>query len=50
MEKMKIPKFENDADEANWAHERREELAANVHSSTSPGATGARLAARSRVG
>lgn len=25
---MKIPKFENEADEANWAYEHREELAA----------------------
>lgn len=26
-EKMKIPKFENEADEASWAYEHREELA-----------------------
>ena len=28
MEIPKIPKFENEADEANWAYEHREELAA----------------------
>jgi len=28
MEPMRIPKFENEADEANWAYEDREELAA----------------------
>jgi len=28
METQKIPKFENEADEANWAFEHREELAA----------------------
>ena len=27
MEKLKIPKFENEADEANWAYENREGLA-----------------------
>ena len=27
MEKMTIPKFENETDEANWAYEHREELA-----------------------
>ena len=27
MEKLTIPKFENEADEANWAYEHREELA-----------------------
>jgi hypothetical protein len=27
MEKLKIPKFENEADEANWAYEHRERLA-----------------------
>lgn len=28
METVKIPKFENEADEANWAYENRETLAA----------------------
>ena len=28
MDGLKIPRFENEADEANWAHEHREELAA----------------------
>jgi hypothetical protein len=28
MERMKIPKFENEADEANWLYENREALAA----------------------
>ena len=28
METLKIPKFENEADEANWAYEHREDLAA----------------------
>jgi predicted DNA binding CopG/RHH family protein len=28
METLKIPKFENETDEANWAYEHREELAA----------------------
>jgi hypothetical protein len=27
MDKMRIPKFENEADEANWAYEHREDLA-----------------------
>jgi hypothetical protein len=27
MDELKIPKFENEADEANWAYEHREELA-----------------------
>jgi hypothetical protein len=27
MDELKIPKFENEADEANWAFEHREELA-----------------------
>jgi hypothetical protein len=27
METLKIPKFENEADEADWAYEHREELA-----------------------
>jgi len=27
MEKMKIPKFANETDEANWAYEHRDELA-----------------------
>lgn len=28
MKKMKIPKFANETDEANWAYEHRDELAA----------------------
>ncbi len=28
METLKIPKFDNETDEANWAYENREELAA----------------------
>lgn len=28
MAEMKIPKFENEADEANWLHENREQLGA----------------------
>jgi predicted DNA binding CopG/RHH family protein len=28
MERLKIPKFDNEADEANWAYEHREDLAA----------------------
>lgn len=28
MEKLKIPKFENEADEANWLYENRDSLAA----------------------
>jgi predicted DNA binding CopG/RHH family protein len=28
MEPLKIPKFESEADEANWAYEHREDLAA----------------------
>ena len=27
MQKLKIPKFENETDEANWMYEHREELA-----------------------
>ena len=31
MEKLTIPKFENEADEANWLYENREGLAAEFH-------------------
>jgi hypothetical protein len=31
MEEMKIPKFANEADEANWDYENREGLAAAFH-------------------
>jgi hypothetical protein len=31
MERITIPKFENEADEANWAYENREGLAAAFH-------------------
>jgi hypothetical protein len=31
MGKITIPKFENEADEANWAYENREALAAAFH-------------------
>jgi hypothetical protein len=31
MERMTIPKFENETDEANWAYENREELSAAFH-------------------
>ena len=31
MEKMKIPKFENETDEANWLYENRERLTTAFH-------------------
>ncbi len=37
MDKIKIPKFENETDEANWAYEHREELAAAFHQAVREG-------------
>ncbi len=43
METIKIPKFENETDEANWAYEHREELAANFMNQHSKKATNRNL-------
>jgi hypothetical protein len=37
MASLKIPKFENEVDEANWAYENREELAAAFHEAVQEG-------------
>jgi hypothetical protein len=37
MERVTIPKFENEADEANWAYENREELSAAFHEAVQEG-------------
>ena len=37
METTKIPKFENEADEANWAYENREGLSAAFHEAVQEG-------------
>jgi hypothetical protein len=37
MDKIKIPKFENEADEANWAYEHREDLSAAFHKAAQEG-------------
>jgi predicted DNA binding CopG/RHH family protein len=37
MDKIKIPKFENEADEANWAYENREGLSAAFHEAVQQG-------------
>jgi hypothetical protein len=37
MEEMKIPKFENETDEANWLYENREGLAAAFHQAVQEG-------------
>lgn len=37
LEKMKIPKFENEIDEANWAFEHRDELATAFMGEFRPG-------------
>jgi hypothetical protein len=37
MEEMKIPKFDNETDEANWAYENREGVAAAFHEAVQEG-------------
>jgi hypothetical protein len=37
MDKIKIPKFENEADEANWAYENRDRLSAAFHQAVQEG-------------
>jgi hypothetical protein len=37
MERLTIPKFDNEADEANWAYENREGLAAAFHEAVQEG-------------
>jgi len=37
MGEMKIPKFDNEADEANWAYENREALSAAFHEAVQEG-------------
>jgi hypothetical protein len=37
MERMTIPKFENEADEANWLYENREGLSAAFHEAVQEG-------------
>lgn len=37
MKKLKIPKFENETDEANWLYENREGLSAAFHQAVREG-------------
>ena len=51
METLKIPKFENEADEANWLYENRERLRERVPASSKgrPGSPGNAEAAGERL-